>query len=156
MRPAKSFSFHVGVGFSGNSNFFVLGALSPGCIVRRAEISFHGGSLGLTYDYGYAISPGSGDSAANYSAGLIDFKEFESAALLGGRPARRVVVPANTVVTVRTWIGHFVDVGAHFFILGLAGGDANEGWVACTVEVVGDSVVKVPGSGPAPAGGGVG
>ena len=135
--PAQGFNlFEAGV--QAGPNFFVLGPLSPGCILVRARVTAScSGAQDVRLRWGFALGSSESAGEAGYVAGYIPFRgNGEGVALATRLPFAANVADGTPQYFVHEF-GRRIVSGSQWIIVALGADSSDLGWIWIGFEVVG-------------------
>lgn len=144
--PAESFNFQES-GVQVGPRFFVVGPLSPGCILRRVWVQVNNtAALAVRLRWAFALGGSETAAAEEFAAGYLPlFGNAEGVVIAGKLP-----YSANVVEDVPQYFTHYIGrrivSGAAWIIVALGADSSDGGWFWASFEVVG--VLDRPGVGP--------
>lgn len=135
--PAESFNFFE-AGVQVGPNFFVLGPLAPGCILRRVRITASSDPNGaLRLRWAFALGASGQASEAEFQAGYLPFVGNGEGLTLGGRlPFVAIFAASQTQYFVHEF-GRRVVAGAQWIVVALGADASDQGFITMAFEVVG-------------------
>lgn len=144
--PAESFNFQES-GVPVGPTFFVLGPLSPGCILRRVFVQVNNTeATDLRLRWAFALGPSETAGAEEFAVGYLPvFGNGEGVVIADKLPYSANVAQDRPQVFTH-YIGRRIVSGAAWMIVALGADAADAGWFWASFEVVG--VLDRPGNGP--------